>query len=158
MDVYEVLYQACLEYEVVLDGKRVPLWKVKKEDLEKVDFRLPWNSLRELAVHLYELKSKQQKSKELIRVNLVEILIGIAFLKVEDEFGSICNVEDLCLTYLSELITARINCIAKYYYLIKKPNNTDLFDEIILKFPQNKNIKAGNLNDLKELIFKLKTY
>jgi hypothetical protein len=161
MDVYEVLFQKCLEYEVIVDGKEVPLWKLKKEDIDNgnVDFDLQWDSLQDLAISLYELKKEQQKSKELIKYPLEEILVGIAFLKskksgylITDDMNNI----NTCLNYLSELITARINCISRYYYLIKKPMNTNLFDEIILKFPQKKDIKVKNIEDLKELVFKLK--
>ncbi|XRP97386.1 hypothetical protein ACO3UB_02410 [Methanocaldococcus sp. 16A] len=159
MDVYEILYQSCLEYKVLLDGEEIPLWKLKKDDLEKANLDLPWNSIRDLAIYLYELKKKQQNSKELIKCDIVEILVGIALLKPEEGNSYMGLVtEDMCLTYLSELITARINCIARYYYMMKKPQNTNIFDEIILKFPQKKDIRASNINDLRELISKIRDY
>ena len=61
MDVYEILYNLCLEYEVLLNDEETPLWKLKKEDLKKANLDLPWNSIRDLAIYLYELKKKQQK-------------------------------------------------------------------------------------------------
>ncbi|XRO75030.1 hypothetical protein ACO3TA_06525 [Methanocaldococcus sp. 28A] len=159
MDVYEILYQSCLEYKVLLNDEEIPLWKLKKDDLEKANLDLPWNSIRDLAIYLYELKKKQQNSKELIKCDIIEILVGIALLKPEEENNYMGLVtEDMCLTYLSELITARINCIARYYYMMKKPQNTNIFDEIILKFPQKKDIRASNLNDLRELILKIRSY
>ncbi len=157
MDVYETLYQFCLEYEVLLDDKKVPLWKLKKEDLDKVDLDLPWNSIRDLAIYLYELKKKQQNSKELVKCDIVEILVGISLLKPEEDYMRYVH-EDTCLGYLSELITARINCIAKYYYMMKKPHNTDIFDEIILKFPQKKDLRASNINDLRLIIDRIRNY
>ncbi len=159
MNVYEVLYQFCLEYPVLLDDRKVPLWKLKKEDLDKVNLNLPWDSIRDLAIYLYELKKKQQNSKELVKFDIIEVLVGIALLKHDDKNNYMGLVtEEMCLTYLSELITARINCIAKYYYMMKKPQNTNIFDEIILKFPQKKDIRASNINDLRELINKIKRY
>jgi len=159
MDVYEILYQFCLEYKVLLNDEEIPLWKLKKDDLEKANLDLPWNSIRDLAIYLYELKKKQQNSKELIKCDIVEILVGIALLKPEDGNNYMGLVtEDMCLTYLSELITARINCIARYYYMMKKPQNTNIFDEIILKFPQKKDIRASNINDLRELVGKIRDY
>jgi hypothetical protein len=161
MDVYEILFQKCLEYEVLLDDKKVPLWKLKKEDIDKVNLSLPWENLQDLAIYLYELKKEQQRSKELIKCDISEILVGIAFLKSKKS-GSLIADETLgintCLNYLSELITARINCITRYYYLMKKPHNTDIFDEIILKFPQKKDVRAKNINDLKEIVYRLKDY
>ncbi|MCQ6254694.1 hypothetical protein [Methanocaldococcus sp.] len=159
MDVYEVLYQFCLEYPVLLDDRKVPLWKLKKEDLDKVNLNLPWDSIRDLAIYLYELKKKQQNSKELVKFDIIEVLVGISLLKHDNKNNYMGLVtEEMCLTYLSELITARINCIAKYYYMMKKPQNTNIFDEIILKFPQKKDIRASNINDLRELINKIKRY
>ena len=159
MDVYETLYQLCLEYKVLLDDKEVPLWKLKKEDLEKANLDLPCVSIRVLAINLYELKKKQQVSKELIICDIIEILVGIALLKPEEGSNYMGLVtEDMCLTYLSELITARINCIARYHYMMKKPQNTNIFDEIILKFPQKKDIRASNINDLRDLIGKIRNY
>ncbi len=159
MDVYEILYQFCLEYKVLLNDEEVPLWKLKKDDLEKANLDLPWKSIRDLAIYLYELKKKQQNSKELIKCDIVEILAGIALLKPEEGNNYMGLVtEDMCLTYLSELITARINCIARYYYMMKKPQNTNIFDEIILKFPQKKDIRASNINDLRDLIEKIRNY
>ncbi len=159
MDVYEILYQFCLEYKVLLNDEEVPLWKLKKDDLERANLDLPWKSIRDLAIYLYELKKKQQNSKELIKCDIVEILVGIALLKPEEGNNYMGLVtEDMCLTYLSELITARINCIARYYYMMKKPQNTNIFDEIILKFPQKKDIRASNINDLRDLIEKIRNY
>ncbi|ACV24266.1 hypothetical protein [Methanocaldococcus fervens] len=159
MDVYEILYQSCLEYKVLLNGEETPLWKLKKEDLDKVDLDLPWTSIRDLAIYLYELKKKQQNSKELIKCDIVEILVGIALLKPEEGNSYMGLVtEDMCLNYLSELITARINCIAKYYYMMKKPQNTNIFDEIILKFPQKRDIRASNINDFRELVGRIRSY
>ncbi len=161
MDVYDVLFQKCLEYEVIVDGKEVPLWKLKKEDLDKgnVDFDLQWSSLQDLAISLYELMKEQRNSKELIRYPLEEVLVGIAFLKSKKTTSLLSNdaiAIDTCLTYLNDLIIARIICITRYYYLIKKPLNTNIFDEIILKFPQNKNIIVNNKKYLEELVLKLK--
>ncbi|MEO2117429.1 MAG: hypothetical protein ABGW92_03370, partial [Methanocaldococcus sp.] len=152
-------YQFCLEYKVLLNDEEVPLWKLKKEDLGKANLDLPWKSIRDLAIYLYELKKKQQNSKELVKCDIVEILVGIALLKPEEGNNYMGLVtEDMCLTYLSELITARINCIARYYYMMKKPQNTNIFDEIILKFPQKRDIRASNINDLRELIGKIRNY
>ena len=161
MDVYEVLFQKCLEYEVIINGEEVPLWKLKKEDIDNgnVDFDLQWDSLQDLAISLYELKKEQQKSKELIKYPLEEILVGIAFLKSKKTNSLLSNDSiaiDTCLTHLNDLIIARIICITRYYYLIKKPINTNVFDEIILKFPQQKNIIVKNREYLEELVFKLK--
>ena len=161
MDVYEVLFQKCLEYEVIINGEEVPLWKLKKEDIDNgnVDFDLQWDSLQDLAISLYELKKEQQKSKELIKYPLEEILVGIAFLKSKKTNSLLSNSSmaiDACLTHLNDLIIARIICITRYYYLIKKPINTNVFDEIILKFPQQKNIIVKNREYLEELVFKLK--
>jgi hypothetical protein len=159
MDVYEILYQFCLEYKVLLDDEEVPLWKLKREDLEKANLDLPWNSIRDLAIYLYELKKKQQNSKELIKCDIVEILVGISLLKPEEGNNYMGLVtEDMCLTYLSELITARINCVARYYYMMKKPQNTNIFDEIVLKFPQKKDIRASNINDLRDLVGRIRNY
>ncbi|XRO76262.1 hypothetical protein ACO3VM_05550 [Methanocaldococcus sp. 10A] len=159
MDVYEILYQSCLEYKVLLNDEEIPLWKLKKDNLEKANLNLSWNSIRDLAIYLYELKKKQQNSKELIKCDIVEILVGIALLKPEEGNNYMGLVtEDMCLTYLSELITARINCIARYCYMMKKPQNTNIFDEIILKFPQKKDVRASNINDLRELIAKIRDY
>ena len=161
MDVYEVLFQRCLEHRVVLDGKEVPLWTISKEDIEegKVDFKLQWESLQDLAMYLYELKREQVKSKELIKLPIEEILVGIAFLKSKESgyliTDDISNIHT-CVNYLSDTITARINCISKYYYLIKKPLNTNIFDEVILKFPQQKDIRVNNLRYLTEMVFKLR--
>jgi hypothetical protein len=161
MDVYEILFQKCLEYEVIINNEEVPLWKLKKEDIDNgnVDFDLQWDSLQDLAISLYELKKEQQKSKELIKYPLEEILVGIAFLKSKKTNSLLSNDSiaiDTCLTHLNDLIIARIICITRYYYLIKKPINTNVFDEIILKFPQQKNIIVKNREYLEELVFKLK--
>jgi len=161
MDVYEILFQKCLEYEVIINNEEVPLWKLKKEDIDSgnVDFDLQWDSLQDLAISLYELKKEQQKSKELIKYPLEEILVGIAFLKSKKTNSLLSNDSiaiDTCLTHLNDLIIARIICITRYYYLIKKPINTNVFDEIILKFPQQKNIIVKNREYLEELVFKLK--
>jgi len=161
MDVYEVLFQKCLEYEVIINGEEVPLWKLKKEDIDNgnVDFDLQWDSLQDLAISLYELKKEQQKSKELIKYPLEEILVGIAFLKSKKTNSLLSNDSiaiDTCLTHLNDLIIARIICITRYYYLIKKPINTNVFDEIILKFPQQKNIIVKNREYLEELVFRLR--
>ena len=124
MDVYEILFQKCLEHKVIVDGKEVPLWRISKEDIEegKVDFNLQWESLQDLAISLYEYKREQLKSKELIKLPIEEILVGIAFLKsktsgylITDDLSNIYT----CINYLSDIITARINCISKYHYLIK---------------------------------------
>ena len=161
MDVYEVLFQRCLEHRVLVDGKEVPLWRISKEDIEegKVDFNLQWESLQDLAISLYEYKREQLKSKELIKLPIEEILVGIAFLKsktsgylITDDLSNIYT----CINYLSDIITARINCISKYHYLIKKPLNTNIFDEVILKFPQKKDIRTNNIEDLKAIVFKLR--
>ena len=159
MDVYEILYNLCLEYKVVLNDKEIPLWKLKKEDLKKANLDLPWNSIRDLAIYLYELKKKQQESKELVKCdNIVEILIGIALLR-DDEYHCLV-ARDVCLDYLSAFITARINCIINHYYMLGrgKPQNTNIFDEVILKFPQKKNIRGENHNDLRDLIGKIRNY
>jgi len=161
MDVYEVLFQRCLEHRVVLDGKEVPLWTISKEDIEedRVDFKLQWESLQDLAISLYELKREQLKSKELIKLPIEEILIGIAFLKSKESGYLITDDRSntyTCINYLSDIITARINCISKYYYLIKKPLNTNIFDEVILKFPQKRGIRTNNIEDLTEIVFKLR--
>jgi len=99
------------------------------------------------------------KSKELIKLPIEEILVGIAFLKskasgylITDDLSNIYT----CINYLSDIITARINCISKYHYLIKKPLNTNIFDEVILKFPQKKDIRTNNIEDLKAIVFKLR--
>ena len=161
MDVYEILFQKCLEHKVIVDGKEVPLWRISKEDIEegKVDFNLQWESLQDLAISLYEYKREQLKSKELIKLPIEEILVGIAFLKskasgylITDDLSNIYT----CINYLSDIITARINCISKYHYLIKKPLNTNIFDEVILKFPQKKDIRTNNIEDLKTIVFKLR--
>ena len=161
MDVYEILFQRCLEHKVIVDGKEVPLWRISKEDIEegKVDFNLQWESLQDLAISLYEYKREQLKSKELIKLPIEEILVGIAFLKskasgylITDDLSNIYT----CINYLSDIITARINCISKYHYLIKKPLNTNIFDEVILKFPQKKDIRTNNIEDLKAIVFKLR--
>ena len=161
MDVYEILFQKCLEHKVIVDGKEVPLWRISKEDIEegKVDFNLQWESLQDLAISLYEYKREQLKSKELIKLPIEEILVGIAFLKskasgylITDDLSNIYT----CINYLSDIITARINCISKYHYLIKKPLNTNIFDEVILKFPQKKDIRTNNIEDLKAIVFKLR--
>ncbi|HIQ38510.1 MAG TPA: hypothetical protein EYH53_00675 [Methanothermococcus okinawensis] len=159
MDVYEVLFQRCLEHRVIVDGKETPLWTISKEDIEKerVDFNLQWESLQDLAISLYEFKREQLKSKELIKLPIEEILVGIAFLKPKESGYLITDdTSNICINYLSDIITARINCISKYYYLIKKPLNTNIFDEVILKFPQKKNIRTNNIEDIKEIVFKLK--
>ena len=159
MDVYEVLFQRCLEHKVILNGKKVPLWEVSKEDIENnnVDFNLQWESLQDLAISLYEFKKEQLKSKELIKLPIEEILVGIAFLKSKKTGYLITeDIDDVCINYLSDIITARINCISKYYYLIKKPLNTNIFDEVILKFPQKRNIRTNNIENLKEIVFKLR--
>lgn len=161
MDVYEVLFQRCLEHRVIVDDKKVPLWTISKEDIEegRVDFNLQWESLQDLAISLYEFKREQLKSKELIKLPIEEILVGIAFLKskasgylITDDLSNIYT----CINYLSDIITARINCISKYHYLIKKPLNTNIFDEVILKFPQKKDIRTNNIEDLKAIVFKLR--
>ena len=161
MDVYEVLFQRCLEHRVIVDDKKVPLWTISKEDIEegRVDFNFQWESLQDLAISLYEFKREQLKSKELIKLPIEEILVGIAFLKSKESgYLIIDDTSNMytCINYLSDIITARINCIAKYYYLIKKPLNTNIFDEVILKFPQKKDIRTNNMQDLKEIVFKLK--
>jgi len=156
MDVYEVLFQRCLEYTVVVEDKEVPLWSISREDIEenRVDFRVQWKSLQDLAIFLYQLKRDQSKSKELVKFPIEEILIGIAFLKSETS-ECLTDPRFTCIVYLSDLITARVNCIAKYYFLVKKPLNTTIFDEVILKFPQKKNLK-DNLEDLKKIVEKLR--
>lgn len=161
MDVYEVLFQRCLEHRVTVDGSDVPLWTISKEDVEegRVDFNLQWESLQDLAISLYELKREQSKSNELIKFPIEEIVVGIAFLKSK-AFGYVIT-DDLsntytCINYLSDIITTRINRISRYHYLIKKPLNTNIFDEVILKFPQKKDIRNNNIEDLKKIVFKLR--
>ncbi|GBF35864.1 MAG TPA: hypothetical protein EYG87_00460 [Methanothermococcus okinawensis] len=159
MDVYEVLFQKCLEHMVIVDGKKIPLWAISKEDIEeeKVCFDLEWESLQDLVIFLYELKIEQRNSKELIKFPIEKILIGIAFLKSKKSgYSNTDDTSNICINYLSDIITARINCISKYYYLIKKPLNTNIFDEVILKFPQKKDIRTNNIEDIKEIVFKLK--
>ena len=159
MDVYEILFQKCLEYEVIIDDKEIPLWKLKKENLDNVDVNVQWDSLQDLAISIYELKKEQQNSKELIKFPIEEILVAMAFLKsktkgylITDDMNNI----NTCLSHLSDLITARLNCIFRYYYLMKKPVNTNVFDRVILMFHQQKNIKVNNLNDFQNIVFKLK--
>jgi hypothetical protein len=159
MDVYEILFQKCLEYEVIIDDKEIPLWKLKKENLDNVDVNVQWDSLQDLAISIYELKKEQQNSKELIKCPIEEILVAMAFLKsktkgylITDDMNNI----NTCLSHLSDLITARLNCIFRYYYLMKKPVNTNVFDRVILMFHQQKNIKVNNLNDFQNIVFKLK--
>ncbi|HIP17491.1 MAG TPA: hypothetical protein EYG76_04240 [Methanothermococcus okinawensis] len=161
MDVYEVLFQRCLEHKVILDNQEIPLWKIKREDIENknINFNLQWENLQGLAISLYEFKKKQSESKELIKLPLYEIIVGIAFLKskesgylITDDMSNIYT----CINYLSEIITTRINHISRMYYLIKKPLNTNIFDEVILKFPQKKDIRTKNMEDLKKIVFKLK--
>ena len=41
---------------------------------------------------------------------------------------------------------------------MKTPTNKSLFDEVILKFPQKKDIKAKNRQDFEEVISRLKKY
>ncbi|WP_457612106.1 hypothetical protein [Methanocaldococcus sp.] len=157
MDVYETLFNLCLEHEVIVDGKKVPLWKC--ENIEDADLNLPWNSLRELTVELYEIRKKQSESKELIKLDIIKILVGLAFLKYKKDEIYFSQVnEDVAIGYLSDILTYRLNIIARFYYLIKKPKNTSIFEDIILKFPQNKDVRISNLESLKSLILKLRRY
>jgi len=161
MDVYDILFLKCSEYDVVFNEKTVPLWVIKRDDAEKINFDLPWNNLQDLAIYLYELKREQQKSKELIKCNLEEILVGISYLKSKKSGSLISNEAigiEACLSYLSEFITARINCIYRYHYPMTIPANKVLFDEVILKFPQKKDIKAKNKQDFEHIISKLKNF
>ena len=47
MDVYEVLFQRCLEHKVIMDNQEVPLWKIKREDIgnKNKNFNLQWENL-----------------------------------------------------------------------------------------------------------------
>ncbi|MBA2862041.1 hypothetical protein [Methanococcus maripaludis] len=161
MDVYDILFLKCTEYEVVVNERHVPLWMLTEGDEERINFDLPWTNLQDLAIYLYELKREQQKSKELLKCNLEEIIVGISYLKSKKS-GSLLSDESMaikaCMDYLSEFITARINCIYRYHYPMKTPANKSLFDEVILKFPQKKDIKAKNRQDFEEVISRLKKY
>ncbi|ADG13476.1 hypothetical protein [Methanocaldococcus infernus] len=152
MDVYETLYNLCLEHEVKVKDKKIPLWKCKS--LEEVeDLNLPWKSLRELTIYLYEVLRTQRESTEFIKFDIVKVLVGLALLR-EDVYG--VTTEETALKYLSQIITYRMNILARYYYLIKKPINTSIFEDIILKFPQNRDIRTSNIEDLKILVEKIK--
>ncbi|ABR54258.1 conserved hypothetical protein [Methanococcus vannielii SB] len=161
MDVYDILFLKCSEYEVLLNEKQIPLWMIKKENALNVNFDLPWNNLQDLAIYLYELKREQQKSKDLLKCNLEEILVGISYLPSKKSGSLLANESigiDACLSYLSEFITARINCIYRYHYPMTVPVNKSLFDEVILKFPQKKDVKAKNKHDFEYIVSKLKNY
>ncbi len=161
INVYEILFQKCLEYEVIVNNEQIPIWKLTKEQLNSEEFNanVQWESLQDLAISIYELKKEQQNSKELVKLPLEEILVGIAFLKSKNKGYLLTNDADninTCLSHLSELITARLNHLFRYYYLIKKPLNTTTFDKVILLFPQNENIRVNNIQDFQKIVFKLK--
>ena len=161
MDVYEVLFQRCLEYKVIINDQEVPLWKIKREDIENknVNFNLQWKNLQNLAISLYEFKKKQMESNELIKIPLYDVIIGMAFL--ESRESGYLFTDDMsniytCIDYLNEIIITRINHISRYY-IIKKPLNTNIFDEVILKFPQRKEkVITKNKENLRKIVFKLK--
>ncbi|HIQ32548.1 MAG TPA: hypothetical protein EYH55_03605 [Methanothermococcus okinawensis] len=160
MDVYEVLFQRCLEHTVVVDGREVPLWAVSREDIEgdRVDFRLQWRNLQDLVIFLCGLRDKhieQERKIEptpLVKFPIEEILIGIAFLKPSE---CLTDPRLACIEYLSYIITARVDYLSKHYFQAKKPLNTTIFDEVILKFPQKKNLR-NNITDLKKIVNKLR--
>ncbi|WP_423793222.1 hypothetical protein ACPB8Q_03140 [Methanocaldococcus indicus] len=160
MDVYDILFNLCLEYEVKYKDRKLPLWKVKEENIniDEVDLNLPWENIRELAIYLYEISKKQKESNELISFDIIKVLVGIAFLKDDkSNFMSLVN-DNTCLNYLSEIINYRINCIARYYYMIRYPKNTNIFDDIILKFPINRELRVNNFEDFKRLVYKLREF
>ncbi|HIP84264.1 MAG TPA: hypothetical protein EYH15_02080 [Methanothermococcus okinawensis] len=165
MDVYEILFMKCTEYPVVVGGKEVPLWTITREDIEedRVDFRLPWSNLQELVLYLCELKKKHIEMKAtlntLVRFPIEEILIGIAFLE-PDLSISLSNIRRDCISTLSDIIVSRAACLSKLYIQAKKPLNTNIFDEVILRFPQRKNIMDVSVNteELEKIVKKFRNF
>ncbi len=163
MDPYNILLQKSLEHPVIIEDEDVPLWKLSKDDIQRdnIDFNLPWSSLQDLALSLYELKKNQQGSKELIKFPIEEAIVGIAFLKSKKISSLLSNDSiaiETCLNHLNDLMIARIVCISRHYYLVKRPLNTNIFDDIILKFPPNKNIVVKNRDYIEEIVLKLKNF
>ncbi len=158
MDVYDVLYNLCLEHKVKYNNSFLPLWKVKEEkiNIDDVDLNLPWKCLRELSIYLYELKLKQRDSKELINFDIIKVLVGAAFLKNSESYSF--TDSNVPISYLSDILTIRINILLRYYYFLNKPKNTTIFEEIILKFPQKKDLRTNNKYDLQNLVKKLKDF
>lgn len=162
MDVFKILFLQCTEHPVIVDGKEIPLWKITQEDIEKgrVDFNLPWKSLQELVIYLYKLASKHKKSGNSVSLDALpkfpveKILVGIAFLESEVP-ECMVDPRTSCLEKLDSIIITRVNILSKYYFRAKKPLNTTIFDEVILKFPQKKNVK-GSMVEIREIIGKLR--
>ena len=96
MDVYDILFLKCTEYEVVVNERHVPLWMLTEGDEGRINFDLPWTNLQDLAIYLYELKREQQKSKELLKCNLEEIIVGISYLKSKKS-GSLLSDESMAI-------------------------------------------------------------
>ncbi|HIP90676.1 MAG TPA: hypothetical protein EYH21_00020 [Methanothermococcus okinawensis] len=59
---------------------------------------------------------------------------------LESEVECLSDPRPGCITYLDRTLSERINIVCNYYLLIKKPLNTTIFQEVILKFPLKKRI------------------
>ena len=152
MDAFQILFLKCSEYPVVVEGEEVPLWMVSREDIEKgkVDFRLEWENLADLVLWLYEFKRKQMKTNGLLGFPMEKVLIGLAYLEPGE---CITDPNIAGIEYLVDIVSTRIRILQKRYFQGKKPLNTTVFEDMILMFPQRKNIK--NIGVLSEEMIKI---
>jgi len=159
MDAFQILFLKCSEYPVVVEGEEVPLWMVSREDIVKgkVDFRLEWENLADLVLWLYEFKRKQLKTNGLLGFPMEKVLIGLAYLEPGD---SITDPYIAGIEYLIDIVSIRIRILEEKYFKGEKPLNTTVFEDVILIFPQRKNIKnIGVLSEeMKKIVEKLRNF
>jgi len=159
MDAFQILFLKCSEYPVVVEGEEVPLWMVSREDIEKgrVDFRLEWENLADLVLWLYEFRMKQFKTNELLGFPMEKVLIGLAYL---EPGNCITDPYIASIGYLVDIVGRRIRILQERYFQGEKPLNTTVFEDVILMFPQRKNIKNIDVlsEEMKKIVEKLRNF
>ncbi|MCS3901356.1 hypothetical protein [Methanococcus voltae] len=161
MDAYSLLFLKCTEYEVYKGETKVPLWQITKEDIKakNVNFDLPWSSIQDLAITLFDILKDQRRNPDLTYLNLEEILVGISFLNSESS-GTLISNQDMatiaCINHLDDLLSTRISKICAHNVLMKMPETACLFEKIAFGFPQKKDVKITVNPELTKIIQRLR--
>ncbi|MBP2144135.1 hypothetical protein J2127_001305 [Methanococcus voltae] len=162
MDAYSLLFLKCTEYEVYNGEQKVPLWQITKEDVmtKKINFDLPWSSIQDLAISLFDILKDQRRNPDLSYINLEEILVGIAFLKSESSGASLISSQDMatiaCIDHLNDLLSARISKICAHHAPTRIPETACFFEKLAFGFPQKKDVKITISPELNNIIQKLR--
>lgn len=143
MDVFKALLLKCSEYPVIVDGKKVPLREVSKKDIEegRVDFRLWWKNLVDLAVYLYEIRGTLKKRGKFSGCPIDRILVGLAFLKSDGK--NIGNPYNACIYYLTEIVMIRMQFANIWQSIGEKPPHANtLLDNILYEYLRDEYLKS----------------